>query len=230
VRSASASAFPDPNLAARDGLLAMSRELHVNQLLDAYAHGIFPWFDDDAQPVLWWSPDPRAVLAPEQLHVSKSLAKRLRSGRYRVTVDTAFDAVIVGCAAPRTSTGSSPEAGTWITPRMRAAYGRLFELGFAHSVETWHDDELVGGLYGVSLGRMFFGESMFSRRADASKVALARLARQLRAWDFPLIDCQIMNEHLRSLGARNMPRRAFLRLVAANDSLETRRGQWTFDV
>ena len=218
------SAFPNPHRAAPDGLLARSSSLSSELLLDAYAHGIFPWFDSDDQPVLWWSPDPRAVLAPTDLHISKSLAKRLKSNCYRITVDQAFAQVVSACAAPRPK-----HDGTWITERMQGAYGRLHALGFAHSVEAWHDDELAGGLYGVSLGAMFFGESMFSRRPDASKVALAHLARQLTQWQFPLIDCQIMNDHLHSLGARPMPRQHFLDLVAANAQIETRRGAWAFE-
>ena len=172
----------------------------------------------------WWSPDPRAILVPEDLHISKSLAKRLRSGYYRVTVDTAFAEVIAGCAEPRAKSG-----GTWITNHMQDAYVELHELGFAHSVEAWRDGELAGGLYGVSLGQLFFGESMFSRRPDASKIALVHLVRQAQAWRFPLIDCQIMNDHMRSLGAVAIPRIQFLRLVAANNRFETRRGRWTFD-
>ena len=218
------SLFPDPNQADADGFVAYGADLAPARLLDAYAHGIFPWFNSDSHPVVWWSPDPRAVLPPAQLRISKSLAKRLKSHCYRVTVDTAFAEVIAGCAAPR-ATGE----GTWITRSMEAAYMKLHELGFAHSVEAWRDDALVGGLYGVSLGRLFFGESMFSRRPDASKVALAHLARQADAWRFPLIDCQIMNDHLRSLGAVTMPRAQFLRLVETNNTFETRRGRWTFD-
>ena len=233
MRTAAASEFPDPRRAPPNGPLAASRDLEPARLLDAYAHGIFPWFDSDEQPVLWWSPDPRAVLSPDRLHVSKSLAKRIRSRRFRITVDQAFGDVVAGCAAPRAKSAAvvpASDAGTWITPRMQHAYGELFELGFAHSVEAWHDGVLVGGLYGVSLGRMFFGESMFSAMADASKVALVFLARQLHAWQFPLIDCQIMNDHLYSLGARNMPRRRFLRVVNANNAFPTRRGHWSFDV
>ena len=218
------SCFPNPNRAGPDGLLAQGGDLAPERLLDAYAHGIFPWFDSDEHPVCWWSPDPRAVFVPERLHISKSLAKRLRSGYYRVTVDTAFAEVIAGCAAPRAG-----DDDTWITQRMRDAYGELHERGYAHSVEAWRDGELAGGLYGVSLGRLFFGESMFSRRPDASKVALVHLARQASAWRFPLIDCQIMNDHLRSLGAVAIPRSQFLRLVERNGSLETRRGRWAFD-
>ncbi|MCE2459274.1 MAG: leucyl/phenylalanyl-tRNA--protein transferase [Pseudomonadales bacterium] len=224
VSAFSQSAFPDPNRASREGLVAYGTELTPPLLIDAYSHGIFPWFDDDAEPVLWWSPDPRAVMAPADMHVSKSLAKRIRSGTFRVTADAAFREVAAACAEPRADSG-----GTWITRRMRAAYQQLHELGLAHSVETWWGDDLVGGLYGVSLGRMFFGESMFSRVADASKVALAHLAGQLAAWDFTLIDCQIPTEHLASLGAREMPRRTFLELVAANQRYPDRQGRWSFD-
>ena len=202
----------------------MGGDLSPERLLDAYSHGIFPWFHNDEDPVLWWSPDPRAVLRPERLHISKSLRKRLKSGRYRVTVDRAFAKVVAGCAAPR-----AHQPGTWITPRMASSYEALAKLGFAHSVETWRDDELVGGLYGVSLGRMFFGESMFSRQPDASKVAFAHLAAQLACWGFKLIDCQIMNDHLRRLGAVFARRQDYLRLVYANNNAPTLRGPWRFD-
>lgn len=218
------TAFPDPARAPVDGPLARGGELTPERLLDAYRHGIFPWFENDRDPVLWWSPDPRAVLAPDQLRISKSLRKRLKSGRFRVTADRAFAEVVAGCAAPR-----AKHPGTWITPRVARGYRALFELGFAHSVETWRDDELVGGLYGVSLGRMFFGESMFSRQPDASKVALAHLTRQLVRWGFALIDCQITNDHLESLGAMFVERRDFLRLVHANNQAPTLRGPWRLD-
>ena len=218
------TAFPNPARAPGDAPLARGGELSPERLLDAYSHGIFPWFENDHEPVLWWSPDPRAVLLPTHLHVSKSLRKRLRSGRYRVTVDLAFASVVAACAAPR-----AKQAGTWITPRMAEGYQALAELGFAHSVETWRGDELVGGLYGVSLGRMFFGESMFSRAPDASKVALAHLARQLARWEFTLIDCQMMTDHLRRLGAMLARRRDFLRLVHANNNAPTLRGPWRLD-
>lgn len=216
-------AFPDPTYAGPEGLVAIGGDLSPQRLLNAYWHGIFPWFDDDRGPVLWWSPDPRAVLAPAGMKISRSLQKRLRRGDYTVTMDTEFGAVVDGCAAPRKG------GGTWITPAMRSAYVRLSEMGFAHSVETWCDGNLVGGLYGVSLGRMFFGESMFSRRPDASKVALACLARQLTAWEYDLIDCQIINDHLESLGARPMRRADFLDRLAGNRREPTRRRSWCFD-
>ena len=217
-------AFPDPRYASREGLVAIGGDLSPELLLSAYGQGIFPWFDDDSGPVLWWSPDPRAVLAPGEMKISRSLARRLRRGDYSTTMDTDFPAVVKHCAAHRKG------GGTWITPAMRQAYVQLAELGFAHSVETWQGGELVGGLYGVSLGRMFFGESMFSRRSDASKVALAHLSRQLAAWDFELIDCQIVNDHLTSLGARPMPRSEFLDRLDQNRRRTTRRHSWHFDI
>ena len=217
-------AFPDPRYASREGLVAIGGDLSPQLLLNAYWHGIFPWFDDDRGPVLWWSPDPRAVLTPADMKISRSLAKRLRRGDYTVTMDTDFPAVVESCAAPRKG------GGTWITPAMRSAYAQLAEMGFAHSVEAWCEGDLVGGLYGVSLGRMFFGESMFSRRPDASKVALTHLSRQLTAWDFELIDCQIINNHLKSLGARPMGRTEFLDRLAQNRRTSTRRHRWRFDI
>ena len=221
---AATSAFPDPATGPRAGPLAQGGAIAPALLLDAYSHGIFPWFGSDRGAVLWWSPDPRAVLPPGALRISRSLAKRLRAGRYRVTLDQDFAAIVAGCAAPRRG-----QSGTWITPRMMEGYGALHRLGYAHSVEVWQGEALVGGLYGVSLGRMFFGESMFSAAPDASKVALAHLARQLGVWRFALIDCQIMNDHLESLGARPMPRQRFLELVAANGKRRTRRGRWRLD-
>ena len=201
--------FPPVETALRDpnGLLAAGGDLSPERLLDAYARGIFPW-SGEGEPLLWWSPDPRMVLWLDEVHVSRSLRRRLRTGGYRVTLDTAFADVMAGCAAPR-----ADHDGTWITPWMMAAYGRLAALGHAHSVEVWREGALVGGLYGVALGRMFFGESMFSRRPDASKVALAVLARQLERWRFELVDCQMSTAHLASLGAREIPRAEFLRHV-----------------
>jgi leucyl/phenylalanyl-tRNA---protein transferase len=215
---------PDRALTEPNGLLALGGDLSVRRLLAAYRSGIFPWFDDDRGPILWWSPDPRAVLLPEELHVSRRLERRLRSGYFQVTFDRAFAEVIQGCAAPRANA-----SGTWITGRMRRAYHRLHRAGFAHSVEVWHRDALVGGLYGVSLGRMFFGESMFFIEPDASKVALATLIRQIERWGFGLLDCQVMNPHLRSLGAREMPRAEFLERLARSNRHPTRRGSWELD-
>jgi len=199
--------FPEVEraLAEPNGLLAAGADLSLPRLLEAYRNGIFPWFSHD-QPILWWSPDPRMVLFPAELKVSRSLARTLRNARYEVHADTAFDAVVEGCRQPRRG-----ESGTWITEEMAEAYGTLHRAGFAHSVETWLDGKLVGGLYGVALGRAFFGESMFARVSDASKVALVALARQLQHWGFGVIDCQMNTAHLASLGAREIPRAEFTR-------------------
>ena len=199
--------FPEVEraLAEPNGLLAAGADLSLPRLLEAYRNGIFPWFGHD-QPILWWSPDPRMVLFPAELKVSRSLARTLRSTRFEVRADTAFDAVIEGCRQPRRG-----ESGTWITEGMTEAYGTMHRAGFAHSVETWLDGKLVGGLYGVALGRAFFGESMFARVSDASKVALVALARQLQHWGFGVIDCQMNTAHLASLGAREIPRAEFTR-------------------
>lgn len=222
-------------MTANSGLVAIGGDLSPESLIDAYSQGIFPWFNSDAEPILWWSPDPRAVVplvdadgepwhgSPTgALHVSRRLRRRLRAGHFDVTADRAFAAVIRGCAAPR-----KDGDGTWITPAMQRAYGKLHELGLAHSVEVWQDGELVGGVYGVSLGRMFFAESMFSARTDASKAGLARLAEHLVARRFELLDCQIMNRHLESLGATFLPRDEFLARVRRNELHATDRGPWT---
>lgn len=198
-------AFPPTRLALRDpnGLLAVGGDLSPGRLLTAYRQGIFPWFSDD-QPILWWTPTPRAVLFPGELRVSRSLAKAMRRGTFDVTLDQAFTQVVSACAQPR-----ADGLGTWITPEMLGAYDTLHRLGYAHSVESWMDGELVGGLYGVAIGRVFFGESMFTRRTDASKVAFVHLVRQLQRWGFGLIDCQVSTDHLESLGARPIPRVQF---------------------
>lgn len=219
------SCFPpvDTALAHPNGLLAKGGDLSLPRLLDAYRHGIFPWFNP-GEPILWWSPDPRMVLVPDEIRVGRSLARRLRNAGFETRVDTAFVEVMRGCAEPREG-----EPGTWISPVMIAAYSRLFEAGYAHSVETWHDARLVGGLYGVAIGRMFYGESMFSRMPDASKVALVRLARQLHAWGFGLIDCQMETPHLARMGARPIPRAAFVAQLAQLVDLPHRPGPWRFD-
>ncbi len=198
-------AFPPPDLAEPDGLLAVGGDLSVPRLLLAYSMGIFPWFNE-GDPILWWSPDPRCVIEPDRVHISGSLAKVLRQGRFAVTFDRAFSRVIEACAEVRTARGE----GTWITEEMREAYVRLHELGFAHSVECWEGDSLAGGLYGVALGRCFFGESMFHRRPNASKVALVTLAQKLAERGFELIDGQLPTPHLESLGARRVRREEFL--------------------
>jgi len=223
--------FPPVETALREpnGLLAMGGDLSVERLLEAYRHGIFPWFNP-GEPILWWSPDPRMVLVPGEVRVTRSLAKRMRNAGFELRVDTAFADVMRACAAPRHIDMQGGESGTWISPQMVAAYTRLFDAGYAHSVETWHDGVLVGGLYGVAIGRMFYGESMFSREADASKIALVRLARQLQQWEFGLIDCQMETAHLASLGARTMPRAAFAARVAELVKLPHRSGPWTFNL
>ena len=216
-------AFPPPERALRepDGLLAAGADLSVPRLLEAYRHGIFPWFSDD-QPILWWSPDPRMVLLPEALRVTRSLARTLRNRDHALSSDTDFRAVMEACAAPRP--GSD---GTWITSAMVDAYCALHRAGWAHSVEIRIDGVLAGGLYGVAIGRVFFGESMFSRVPDASKMAFVHLVRTLHGAGFELIDCQMATAHLASLGAINMPRSEFLgRLATLIHSEDRRPGPW----
>jgi len=205
-------AFPAAEHALEDppGLLAVGGDLRPERLLAAYRRGIFPWYSP-GQPILWWCPDPREVLFPGEFRRTRSLAKRERNAGFEVRIDAGFAAVIDACAAPREHDGG----GTWITAEMRAAYLALHQLGYAHSIETWHADALVGGLYGVHLGEVFFGESMFSREADASKVALSALVRHALATDITLIDCQMPSRHLASLGSRSIPRSEFLRLIAS---------------
>lgn len=222
--------FPPPATALREpnGLLAAGADLSPQRLLDAYRRGIFPWFNE-SDPILWWSPDPRMVLFPAELKVTRSLRKTLRARRYEIRTDSAFRAVMQGCAAMRDG-----QNGTWITGGIIAAYVRLHELGLAHSVETWIEGELAGGLYGVALGRMFYGESMFSRRTDASKIAFVHLVRQLQRWGYGMIDCQMKTAHLASLGAREIPRGEFARRLAELIGLAGRDGAdthepWQFD-
>jgi leucyl/phenylalanyl-tRNA---protein transferase len=211
-------ALDDPN-----GLLAAGGELTLERLLEAYRRGIFPWYSD-GQPVLWWSPDPRMVLVPGEIALSRSLRKRLRKPNYEIRTDSVFSQVVLECAAPRDG-----QSGTWITGEMMDAYGALHRAGYAHSVETWIDGQLAGGLYGVAIGRAFFGESMFSRAPDSSKLALAHLARQLERWSFGLIDCQMATAHLASLGAREIPRGDFVRALSELVNYATRSGAWRFD-
>jgi len=203
------SAFPpiDQALDNPPGLLAIGGDLSPARLVNAYRHGIFPWYSD-GEPILWWSPAPRCVLHPAGVHVSRRLRRRYNQGHFSLTVDQAFARVIEACAGPRRD-----HAGTWITDEMRDAYIRLHELGIAHSVEAWVDNELVGGIYGLALGQIFFGESMFSTHQDASKIALVALCRQLRQWNFILLDCQLVNPHLMSMGAEAITRLEFQRYL-----------------
>jgi leucyl/phenylalanyl-tRNA---protein transferase len=202
--------FPPVERALRNpnGLLAAGADLSVGRLLEAYRSGIFPWYSN-GQPPLWWSPDPRMVLECAALKVSRSLSKSIRNKGYAVRIDSAFAEVLRGCSEPRRY-----EPATWLGADMRLAYARLHEAGYAHSFETWRDGELVGGLYGVAVGRMFYGESMFARATDASKVALVKLVQVLTSRGFPLVDCQMHTPLLESLGAREIPRREFLRALA----------------
>jgi len=201
--------FPALERALREpnGLLAAGGDLSAERLIAAYRHGCFPWFSE-GQPLLWWSPDPRTVLFPEEFHLSRSLAKLLRQQRYRVTFDQDFAAVIEGCASPRDYAD-----GTWITDSMRVAYLELHRRGLAHSVEVWDGEQLVGGLYGLAMGQLFFGESMFSRADNASKIGFATLVSKLRDWGFVLIDCQMPTRHLHSFGARPIARAEFARYL-----------------
>lgn len=218
-------AFPDVSLAMTepDGLLAIGGDLSLPRLLAAYRRGIFPWYST-GQPILWWSPNPRAVLYLNSLRISRSLRKTLRRGEFTVTLDQAFTDVVTACAQSR-----KDGRGTWITQEMFHAYARLHAQGYAHSVEVWRNEQLVGGLYGVSLGKIFFGESMFARASDASKVALVYLARQLERWQFALIDCQVQSAHLESLGAITIARDKFVEYMEIYATQATRQGQWQFD-
>jgi leucyl/phenylalanyl-tRNA--protein transferase len=213
--------FPDPRTADSDGLLAAGGDLSVESLVTAYSQGIFPWFDQDA-PILWWSPDPRLVLFPEKLILSASLKQRIRSGLYKVTIDTDFESVIRLCA----SVYRERQDGTWITEDMIKAYISLHHAGIAHSFETWYKDELVGGLYGVSLGKAFFGESMFYRMRDASKVALCCLVDWAITHEFLFIDAQQSTSHLKSLGAEEIARESFLGLLKEAMKFPTIKGKW----
>jgi leucyl/phenylalanyl-tRNA---protein transferase len=206
-----------------NGLLAAGGDLSAQRLLDAYRHGIFPWFNV-GEPILWWSPDPRMVLIPEEFKISKSLRKTLRNKCYEVRVDSAFRQVMRACAAPRRE-----QAGTWIHEDMIAAYTGLHQMGVAHSVETWMNGSLVGGLYGIAIGRMFYGESMFSHATDASKIAIAHLAAQLQRWGYGMIDCQMNTSHLASLGAREIPRAEFMHRLRELIHCPNTPQKWQFD-
>jgi len=218
--------FPPVESATPEGLLAVGGDLSSERLLAAYRHGIFPWYNP-GQPILWWSPDPRAVLYPEKLKISRSLRRTLKRGQLCVTFDTCFREVMLACAAPREQ---YPGGGTWINDDMVEAYTRLHAMGYAHSIETWLDNRLVGGLYGVALGGVFFGESMFARATDASKVALVALVSKLRAWGFVLIDCQIPSTHLTSLGAEEIARSAFLAELGRALNRSGQPGRWQIEI
>lgn len=217
--------FPDVQLALEepDGLLAIGGDLNPQRLIAAYRQGIFPWYNE-GQPILWWAPNPRTVLFPEKIKISRSLRKTLRNRAFTVSFDQAFDDVIEACSGPRPGDNNP---GTWITQEMKQAYRQLHKQGYAHSVECWHENQLVGGLYGVAIGRVFFGESMFTRRSDASKVAFVTLAQQLARWGFGVIDCQIHSQHLESLGAENIPRTEFSTLL--DEHCEQPSPTWQFE-
>ena len=216
--------FPPLEAATPEGLLAVGGDLSSGRLLCAYRRGIFPWYSTD-QPILWWSPDPRTVLYPDALKISRSLKKTLRHRGYRVTSDQYFSGVIQACAKPRDRNNDS---GTWITSEMIKAYTTLSESGYAHSVEVWDQMKLVGGLYGVAIGRVFFGESMFSHSTDASKIALTALVRIISEKNFQLIDCQVPSEHLFSLGAKNIPRAMFSGQLQAALAVDSQPDTWNY--
>ncbi len=217
--------FPDPTEADAEGLVAIGGSLDPRRVLAAYAQGIFPWPYDARTPVLWFSPDPRMVLRPADLHVSRSLQRTINKQLFEVRFDTAFAEVIRHCATVR----RSGQRGTWITNDMIRAYDRLHEMGFAHSAEAWSEGKLVGGLYGVSLGAAFFGESMFTQRPNASKVAFVHLVKQLHAWEFRLFDCQVYTEHVARFGATPWPRARFLKALGKALEEPTRKGAWRQD-
>ena len=215
--------FPPPHLAARDGLLAVGGDLSPKRLILAYQMGIFPWFSD-GDPILWWSPDPRLVLYPNEIKISKTLKKIIKKNTFHVTMDLAFNEVINQCAQARLENNQ----GTWIVKDIIDAYRKLHRSGFAHSVEVWQQGELAGGLYGVSLGKCFFGESMFTRISNASNVALVKLSKYLNDLSFDLIDCQVTTEHLIRFGAREIPRTSFLNQLKVSLSAPTLRGKWEY--
>jgi leucyl/phenylalanyl-tRNA--protein transferase len=213
--------FPPPELAEESGLLAVGGDLCEERLLLAYSMGIFPWYSGD-DPILWWSPDPRLVLLPDDLKISRSLMQTINKGTFKVTMDTAFESVIKACA----TVNRKDDGDTWITSDMIDAYIGLHKSGYAHSVESWYDGELVGGLYGISLGSAFFGESMFTKKSNASKVAFAFLVQQLSKWDFTLIDCQITTAHLKSFGAIEISRSEFLEQLQSSLNIDERKNRW----
>ncbi|MBI4848793.1 MAG: leucyl/phenylalanyl-tRNA--protein transferase [Nitrospirae bacterium] len=216
--------FPPTHLAEDNGFLAVGGDLSEARLILAYSMGIFPWYSE-GDPILWWSPDPRLVLLTEDLKISRSLSQTIKKGIFKVTLDTAFEQVIKNCA----SVHLQDKGDTWITNEMIEAYIALHHSGYAHSVESWFEDKLVGGLYGISLGSAFFGESMFAKKSDASKVAFAALTQQLIRWNFTLIDCQVTTEHLKSFGAQDIPRSDFIMLLKSALKSPTKKGIWKLD-
>ncbi len=219
--------FPHPGLALSEpnGLLAIGGDLSLSRLLIAYRSGIFPWFNPD-EPILWWSPDPRTVIPlPPGPHVSRSLRRALRRADFAVSLDRAFEEVIAACSEPR-----AEQNGTWLGPQMIAAYVELYRRGYAHSLEIWRHGRLIGGIYGLALGRIFFGESMFSRASNGSKLALVCLAQQLHAWGYRLLDCQVGSAHLQSMGAIEIPRNEFLDMLQADAKLANPPRQWRLDL
>lgn len=213
--------FPPPELSEDDGLLAVGGDLSEQRLLLAYSMGIFPWYSE-GYPILWWSPDPRLVLRPDELKVSRSLRQVIKKGIYTVKMDTAFEEVIRNCAGLR----RNGDDGTWLTVEMIEAYIRLHKAGYAHSIESWHEGELAGGLYGIALGGAFFGESMFTKKSNASKVAFVILVQQLTGWGFRIIDCQVTTPHLLSLGAREIPRAEFMTILKQALEMPTKTIKW----
>lgn len=216
--------FPSPECAEKDGLLAIGGDLTKKRLILAYSMGIFPWYSE-GWPILWWSPDPRLVLLPGELKISRSLRQFIKKDIYKITLDQAFERVIRNCAEVH----KEKDGGTWITDEMIEAYIKLHSSGYAHSVESWWSDELVGGLYGVSLGSAFFGESMFNKKDNASRVAFVKLARQLFKWNFELIDCQVTTKHLMNHGATEIRRREFMQLLEKSIQPPNRKGKWEFE-
>lgn len=221
--------FPPLEHALSDGLLAAGGDLSVERLLAAYEQGIFPWFNKN-NPILWWSPDPRMVLQTNKIAISKSLRKTIRKNTFTVTFDKAFSEVMTSCSLPRPNQDLPAENCSWIHPEMIKAYNTLHDLGYAHSVECWQEGQLVGGLYGVAIGKVFFGESMFSRATDSSKVALAALCQQLSRWGIPLIDCQVHSDHLARLGAQEIPRSEFVEHLQQLTKQAPQALPWAFDL
>ena len=217
-------AFPHPELANEDGILAIGGDLSPSRLLRAYSMGLFPWFNPE-DPILWWSPDPRFVLFPEELKIARSMRPYFNQHKFDCTLDTRFETVMRAC---KEQWRKGQGGGTWISEEMITAYTRLHQMGYAHSCEVWQEGELVGGLYGISLGKIFFGESMFTKVSNASKFGFISLVRKLREWNYWLVDCQQETRHLQSLGARNISRRDFLQFMQQNQSEPTEKGKWEF--